>query len=573
MLIDAAALGMSVWAARLALRPAAGRMTFGFRRAEILAAQANGITLLLLGALIVVEAVRRLHAPPDVDGADRRRDGRRRCASSTCWRSAQVARANRANLNVEGSYRHLLTDLFAFAGTAVAGAVIWATGFEQADAIASLAVAGSMLWAGWPLVRRSGQVLLEAAPEGIAPDEITARSCALTAASPTSTTCTSGRSARAASRSLGARARRPGRGLPRHPPRARGRPARAVRDRPHDAPGRAHGGPPARHQPPGPLSSGPRAAPTTARAQAISLRRQRGLADLRTAGPFFWLAKRSTRRHGVTKYKLEYIWLDGYEPDSEPAQQDEDRVVHGRADARGRCRSGTSTAARRGRRKARARTASCSRSPLFPDPARANAMLVMCEVLLPGRDAASVEQPRDDPGRPRTRGSASSRSTSSTATARRSASRRDGFPAPQGEYYTGVGFKNVGDVAREIVEAHIDLCLAAGINLEGINAEVAKGQWEFQIFGKGSKRAADEMWIARYLLLRLCERYGIDINFHPKPLGIEHDWNGSGMHTQLLDRAHARGRRRGVLRGADGGVRRAQGRRTSRSTAPTTTCV
>ena len=173
MLIDAAALGMSVWAARLALRPAAGRMTFGFRRAEILAAQANGITLLLLGALIVVEALRRLNAPPDVDGA---------IVVGTAVVGAfvnvlalrQVARANRANLNVEGSYRHLLTDLYAFAGTAVAGAVIWATGFQQADAIASLAVAASMLWAGWPLVRRSGQVLLEAAPEGLSPDEITA---------------------------------------------------------------------------------------------------------------------------------------------------------------------------------------------------------------------------------------------------------------------------------------------------------------------------------------------------------------------------------------------------------------
>jgi len=173
MLIDAAALGMSVWAARLALRPAAGRMTFGFRRAEILAAQANGITLLLLGALITVEAVRRLNAPPDVDGA---------IVVGTAVVGAfvnvlalrQVARANRANLNVEGSYRHLLTDLYAFAGTAVAGAVIWATGFQQADAIASLAVAASMLWAGWPLVRRSGQVLLEAAPEGLSPDEITA---------------------------------------------------------------------------------------------------------------------------------------------------------------------------------------------------------------------------------------------------------------------------------------------------------------------------------------------------------------------------------------------------------------
>ena len=110
---------------------------------------------------------------------------------------------------------------------------------------------------------------------------------------------------------------------------------------------------------------------------------------------------------------------------------------------------------------------------------------------------------------------------------------REGFPPPQGEYYTGVGYKNVGDTAREIVDAHLDLCLAAGINHEGINAEVAKGQWEFQIFGKGSKRAADEVWIARYLLLRLCERYRVDVNFHPKPLGADYDWNGSGMHTNF----------------------------------------
>ena len=112
-------------------------------------------------------------------------------------------------------------------------------------------------------------------------------------------------------------------------------------------------------------------------------------------------------------------------------------------------------------------------------------------------------------------------------------SARTGKLTRQGEYYTGVGYANVGDVAREIVDAHIDLCLEAGIELEGINAEVAKGQWEFQIFGKGSKRAADELWIARYLLLRLCERYRVDINFHPKPLGMENDWNGSGLHTNF----------------------------------------
>jgi len=108
---------------------------------------------------------------------------------------------------------------------------------------------------------------------------------------------------------------------------------------------------------------------------------------------------------------------------------------------------------------------------------------------------------------------------------------KDGYPDPQGEYYTGVGYKNVGDMARQIVEEHLDLCLEAGINHEGINAEVAKGQWEFQIFGKGSRKAADDIWIARYLLLRLCEQYGVDVDFHCKP--VKGDWNGSGMHANF----------------------------------------
>jgi glutamine synthetase len=107
----------------------------------------------------------------------------------------------------------------------------------------------------------------------------------------------------------------------------------------------------------------------------------------------------------------------------------------------------------------------------------------------------------------------------------------DGFPAPQGPYYTAIGYKNVGDVARIIVEEHIDICLDAGINLEGINAEVAKGQWEFQIFGKGSKKVCDDMWISRYLMIRLAEKYGVDIEFYCKP--VKGDWNGSGMHTNF----------------------------------------
>jgi glutamine synthetase len=107
-----------------------------------------------------------------------------------------------------------------------------------------------------------------------------------------------------------------------------------------------------------------------------------------------------------------------------------------------------------------------------------------------------------------------------------------GYPEPQGRYYTGVGYSQVGNVARKIVDEHLDLCLAAGINHEGINAEVAKGQWEFQIFGKGSRRAADEMWLARYLLERLTQKYSIDIEYHCKPLGNT-DWNGSGMHCNF----------------------------------------
>jgi cobalt-zinc-cadmium efflux system protein len=173
MLVDAGALALSVWAARLALRPAGGRMTFGLRRAEILAAQANGITLLVLGTAIVVDALIRLNDPPAVRGGLVVVTALVGAAVNVIalW---QVGRANRANLNVEGSFRHLLTDLYAFAGTALAGLVIWTTGFDRADPIASLVVAGSMLYAAWPLLRASGRILLEGAPEGVAPDEIAA---------------------------------------------------------------------------------------------------------------------------------------------------------------------------------------------------------------------------------------------------------------------------------------------------------------------------------------------------------------------------------------------------------------
>ena len=99
----------------------------------------------------------------------------------------------------------------------------------------------------------------------------------------------------------------------------------------------------------------------------------------------------------------------------------------------------------------------------------------------------------------------------------------------QGEYYCGIGSDNVS--GRNIVEHHLDVCLSAGLNVTGINAEVALGQWEFQVMGKGTYEACDQLIICRYLLQRLSETYEVSINYHPKPL--TGDWNGSGLHTNF----------------------------------------
>jgi cobalt-zinc-cadmium efflux system protein len=171
MLIDAGALGLGVWVSQLVRRPPGGGLTFGFGRAEILSAQANGLTLLVLALVIVAEGVRRLMNPSHVHGTLVVATA---CAGAVVNLVAlnRVGHADRASLNVEGSYRHLLTDFYAFAATAIAGGVVWTTGFNRADPIASLAVAASMLVAAWPLLRRSGRILLEAAPEGLDPSVI-----------------------------------------------------------------------------------------------------------------------------------------------------------------------------------------------------------------------------------------------------------------------------------------------------------------------------------------------------------------------------------------------------------------
>jgi cobalt-zinc-cadmium efflux system protein len=171
MLTDAAAIALALVAIGLAQRPARGAFTFGLRRSEILSAQFNGATLLVLGLLIVVEGIRRLVNPPDVEG------GAVLAVAllgivvnlAATW---VLASANRSSLNVEGAYRHLVTDLAAFIATAIAGAVVLATGFREADGIAALLVAAIMIYASYGLLRESGRIFLEAAPRGMDVEQI-----------------------------------------------------------------------------------------------------------------------------------------------------------------------------------------------------------------------------------------------------------------------------------------------------------------------------------------------------------------------------------------------------------------
>lgn len=171
MLTDAAAVAFSLIAINLARRPAKGAMTFGLKRTEILSAQVNGITLLVLAVLITYEAVRRLIEPPQVEASLILLVALLGVVVNLLA-AYTLSRANREKLNVEGSFQHILTDLYAFIGTAIAAVVILITGFERADPIASLFVAALMLRSAYGLLKASGRIFLEAAPEGLDPDAI-----------------------------------------------------------------------------------------------------------------------------------------------------------------------------------------------------------------------------------------------------------------------------------------------------------------------------------------------------------------------------------------------------------------
>ena len=171
MLTDAAALALALVAASLAGRPAGGRWTFGFGRVEILAAQANGLTLLLFGIWIVYEAVRRLIDPPEVDAAVVAVVAAAGIAVNLIV-IALLSRARRQSLNVRGAYLHIATDLAAFVGTGVAAALILLTGWNRLDPIASILVAALMFWAAWSLLRESGRIFLEGAPASAPPGDV-----------------------------------------------------------------------------------------------------------------------------------------------------------------------------------------------------------------------------------------------------------------------------------------------------------------------------------------------------------------------------------------------------------------
>ncbi|MFT4287189.1 cation diffusion facilitator family transporter [Nocardioides sp.] len=163
LLTDVVAIALALAAIRLAERPASGLLTFGMKRLEILSAAVNGITLLVVAALVAVEAVRRLVDPPEVAGWPVLATALAGCVVNVAvaW---LMARADRGSLAVEGAFQHVLTDLYGFIGTAVAAVVIVTTGWTRADPIASLAVVALLLYAAWGLLRDSGRVLLEAAP-------------------------------------------------------------------------------------------------------------------------------------------------------------------------------------------------------------------------------------------------------------------------------------------------------------------------------------------------------------------------------------------------------------------------
>lgn len=232
--------------------------------------------------------------------------------------------------------------------------------------------------------------------------------------------------------------------------------------------------------------------------------------------------------------KAEYIWLDGVEPT--PALRSKTKILTEGQEPPEWGFDGSST------EQADGSSSDCVLKPVFncPDPIRGGKnIIVMCEVY---NADGSVGKSNNRAAAAETLAKFKDQDpwfgmeqeyTMMTTEGHPAGFPEGGYPGPQGPYYCGVGAVEI--FGREIVEKHMDACLEAGLKLSGINAEVMPGQWEFQIGPAGLTEVGDHMHVARWLLKRIAEDYGIVISFDPKP--AKGDWNGAGCHTNYSTKA------------------------------------
>jgi glutamine synthetase len=232
--------------------------------------------------------------------------------------------------------------------------------------------------------------------------------------------------------------------------------------------------------------------------------------------------------------KIEYVWIDGYENEQnlrsktkviqDPYSEfigDEIDLTH----LKEWSFDGSST------KQAKGSNSDCILIPvrLLKDPMRSNAYVALCEVL----DANGAAHDTNQRSQIKTNNEDSWFGFEQEYFLMRDGKPlgwpSKGYPKPQGQYYCAIGSKNVS--GRKIVEEHLDVCIKAGLNVSGVNAEVALGQWEYQLFGKGAMTASDDLWLSRYFLYKVCEKHEVEVSLHPKP--IKGQWNGSGMHVNF----------------------------------------
>ena len=231
------------------------------------------------------------------------------------------------------------------------------------------------------------------------------------------------------------------------------------------------------------------------------------------------------------KVKLEYIWLDGYKPEpnlrskTKVIDLDDDNPVLNTTDVPKWNFDGSST------KQAEGNNSDCVLNPVrvVRDPQRPKSFLVMCEVLNPDGTPHSTNKRSLIKDKSTENWFGFEQEYTIMKDGKPLGFPDKGFPDPQGRYYCGVGGEIIE--GRKIAEEHLDVCIMAGLDVTGINAEVMLGQWEYQLFGKGALKVSDDLWISRYLLYRITEKHGVTVDLHPKP--VLGDWNGSGMHVNF----------------------------------------